>query len=1284
MLSFNETVFCKMKSLQNSSNTIFSYVLSALLFFSLALLLVAPANAMFMPMVAATAYKVDEDGKIIGSVNDKEYHDGLDGPVDRIHLPWFYHKYGAVYSRGLWTDDAGKMKYVEYGANGDEVKEVIDHKSSYVVFGGDEYRQLLDLKDKITAEHQNHVLVLTVKQYREKTFLTADGKSIAKPPIPNQEPEILSVIVRDPAYLFGPGHGEDLLLAQFEINVSINLDSNAKSLIFDKKKEGAIVAQSQNNIGLRVGFFERDGYNKKYQEDKTLGGTFLFCGQEGVNEFDRNTATPLFLCKSNDELDRPNDKLDFSQTIIDMIHYDLDRDGGRLFALSPNINNPMNMERMEKDRIYQPIKNVMVFTGAPFPTGWDSTDKKGNYYMYYFLPPCMGFATYLPSYAYASLHYSMFNPRLLSPSYPYFLRQMDFDFCNNIISGTIPLPKNPLDFPVDLTVLSGYSYIANNDSPVAFGSETKFGYSGNSGGIIAQQKFDFDGDGKPDQSILGHMEYDPLLQREAFVTGGAELQGVYLSSTPNSPNNPDPVLAQPNLTRVVDHQQDVEVDIKLLSISRDDMKNTDIIVARESNGKIIAERRGVDFNEAHLAEVGIDDDKEALFYTVKLRGPRETFYHVPPWAMGVMNMALPNPSPCELPKLVGGMEFWEHDDTSTYMGIPIAFAKTQAYKPCRKDQAGKNNESVTDDELKVKEITDWEEYAKIPFAKWQADDDIVEEFRQRNSDLPRPGEKVRVIAINRVTGYIGSITTELKSAGSTNPDVVDYLFSQTEESHRPKVIDGLINLGKGHQPLPLVTSIMDSAVQSITMRPPNLKVWARRTTKIENGATKGQAKEYFVGDEGSGTNSDVHIEIYTEWLDHDGRALPESLVDHGYTGRLAKLTGSHKVGPAGGALAQFNIAPGRHVQVISLPDQSINKTHLYLQVNPSPMNRNPDFSGSGRHGGLLNDRPNKLVPVQVPVYDENATLIQEMAYNLVNSGGDNRPEPIYRWISRPEYTFSIFDLEIYDIFRKENAQTPESNIIDLTNPKITSMDEYINIGYSLEMRPTEPLNRFMGGQELVFALGAQEIKATLGINHEIVFDSYMLQHLAALDSEDFMTIRLYANNDPGNNLWEFAFPPSCEVSPLTPITDAEALIFEGGKTVDLSKLDSDMTIAHQCVKKAVEAAGGELKVDSAYRPPAYQRHLLEVWNKWVLLNRARNNQPECQDLKKIVENEKLKHKLVAQPASERGMHTKGKAIDMDATGISTEKFLDIATGEECKLYRRMPIKDPVHFERKIQ
>jgi len=63
---------------------------------------------------------------------------------------------------------------------------------------------------------------------------------------------------------------------------------------------------------------------------------------------------------------------------------------------------------------------------------------------------------------------------------------------------------------------------------------------------------------------------------------------------------------------------------------------------------------------------------------------------------------------------------------------------------------------------------------------------------------------------------------------------------------------------------------------------------------------------------------------------------------------------------------------------------------------------------------------------------------------------------------------------------------------------------------------------FIGtGQELIFALGESELRATVGEDQQIIFDN--LEYLAELDVEDFLSLRLYSNNDVANVLWEWAF-----------------------------------------------------------------------------------------------------------------------------------------------------------------
>jgi len=151
---------------------------------------------------------------------------------------------------------------------------------------------------------------------------------------------------------------------------------------------------------------------------------------------------------------------------------------------------------------------------------------------------------------------------------------------------------------------------------------------------------------------------------------------------------------------------------------------------------------------------------------------------------------------------------------------------------------------------------------------------------------------------------------------------------------------------------------------------------------------------------------------------------------------------------------------------------------------------------------------------------------------------------------------------------------------------------------------------------------------------------------------------------------------TCQVAPLTQLTDPAAINFENGNTVDTNDLAANMQTALNCLEAAVSNAGGTVTVNSAYRPPQYQEHLREVWDKWRLLRDRR--EPECADLRTQVQQEFQRHGLLLtqRPASPSGPHTQGLAIDM-VSSLPLQQFLNLASG--CQLTRPLPQTDPVHF-----
>ncbi|MDQ7986247.1 Ig-like domain-containing protein [Pseudomonas sp. G34] len=680
-------------------------------------------------------------------------------------------------------------------------------------------------------------------------------------------------------------------------------------------------------------------------------------------------------------------------------------------------------DTMSRDRdaqIYGPMAGVGVTLGGYIPGGYGVTDSNGKYSMNYFLPSCPGFVFEYTTPAFLELQYKRFNPR--GGSYmPYYMTRQDYDVCNGLgvyslsaamVIATAATPiKRPMDFPVDLMVIDGAAAVKG----AKVGDSTAYSAETSDRARTLQEKYDFDGDEKPEFVVPGkkvtkQVEGKP---KEVFVATSveeAELQGIYLSSRYDSaPTNTEETA--PDFTRLIDTAADFKDRGLLESITTEDLKDTDIYVFRESNGQLVAERRGLHENELYKTYSGVDNGQGAFRFTIQLRGSAENFYSV----------------------------------------------------------AGRTGEAN--------------------FTKWQSAGGFKEEFQKRTANHLKAGEQVRIIAINRPTGYIGSKTFQLQSSLSGN----------------------LINLNS----------------QQIQMGPPNLKIWAERKSKIESGMTKGDEKKQLIGNEGAGLGSDISIAIYSDWRDADGSPLPEELADYGYTGRLAKIVAANQLAPVGAnSLSQFQIKPGQQVQVIQLPEKVLAKQHLYLQVAGQPENRNPDFSSEGAGKGILKYRPTHYVPVLVPLHDEETTELSRQAYRKADREHPElnlkKPEPIYAWKYRPEMQFSLYELNVKEI-RTVDAQGVSTDISHASQPHIDGANDYVGILYNLIKSSFGTLDSwsYQGERNLVLAFGEEEIKATIGASQEIRFEN--IGHLGGLSPDDYLSLRLYANNDTANTLWEFAF-----------------------------------------------------------------------------------------------------------------------------------------------------------------
>jgi hypothetical protein len=163
----------------------------------------------------------------------------------------------------------------------------------------------------------------------------------------------------------------------------------------------------------------------------------------------------------------------------------------------------------------------------------------------------------------------------------------------------------------------------------------------------------------------------------------------------------------------------------------------------------------------------------------------------------------------------------------------------------------------------------------------------------------------------------------------------------------------------------------------------------------------------------------------------------------------------------------------------------------------------------------------------------------------------------------------------------------------------------------------------------------------------------------------------------------------CPVEPLAEVSDTEALSLENRTgalgAVDLDGLTPSTAVALAKFQRMVNAVGGSIAITSAYRPSAYQEHLREVWEKWMVDLRY-NTDPLCQDLRAEVKEEFSRHTLLE---SQRPVlfsdHTRGLSFDAAVRLPRMKKGRKFRVSVDL-LARRAGIRrpdirrDPVHFK----
>lgn len=149
-------------------------------------------------------------------------------------------------------------------------------------------------------------------------------------------------------------------------------------------------------------------------------------------------------------------------------------------------------------------------------------------------------------------------------------------------------------------------------------------------------------------------------------------------------------------------------------------------------------------------------------------------------------------------------------------------------------------------------------------------------------------------------------------------------------------------------------------------------------------------------------------------------------------------------------------------------------------------------------------------------------------------------------------------------------------------------------------------------------------------------------------------------------------------------------------TPNTARLTPETAQAKLCIDDRIRVLGGTPVLTSAFRTEAYQRHLWEIYDRWIGDKKTRrpglneNTQPECAELKAKVKAQWDHHGLgglKTSPAFSAGRHPLGRALDysrkstinpLEGRGVNIAN--DVAAQCSGVTYP-LPDVDKGHFER---
>ena len=149
---------------------------------------------------------------------------------------------------------------------------------------------------------------------------------------------------------------------------------------------------------------------------------------------------------------------------------------------------------------------------------------------------------------------------------------------------------------------------------------------------------------------------------------------------------------------------------------------------------------------------------------------------------------------------------------------------------------------------------------------------------------------------------------------------------------------------------------------------------------------------------------------------------------------------------------------------------------------------------------------------------------------------------------------------------------------------------------------------------------------------------------------------------------------TCPITtPLTPLDPAVQPYEDGLK--DMDNVTEATRAGAACIARAARARRPRIiaRLVSGYRPPAYQTHIREVYDKWQLL--VNNNDPVCADTKRQVKTEFDRHSRFAHQPGTTSRHSTRTAVDISLSNYTEAD----AIAAECNMSRPVP-NDRPHFE----